>query len=204
MFFISKNWSVPFFYAILTMLNKLLLMVMVIYWLAKEGGWVDEQKAKGDALFVVEATQLMLIPVAIGITEELMITCDVLSEYRWRKMDDHPQATKLKYIIANTLRLVDGLTWLFIISTLTFHSVDVLNMYLNFAALQFLQCVDNAAYEMGQKGYFTAAVANVTKDISNISLPSKRGTWQEYLDTFVLLVVFSLLILYWSLKNFLD
>ena len=204
MFFLSKNFSLPFWYTILTACNKLTLYGIVLYWIYRPGGFRDTQNDRGEAPPIVRVTQLLLIPCAVGITEELMITMDVLSKTSWVKLEDHPQATRLKFWIANTLRALDGVFWLLIITSLMLYAVDILEMFLNFAALQFLQCIDNSAYEMAKGGYLTSAFEQLATQVSETTLPTKRATWREYSDTIILFTLLSLMIMAWALVNFAD
>ena len=65
---------------------------------------------KNPTLPIVQVTQFLLIPVAIGITYELMITMDVLSKIGWVKLENRPQATFNKYLIASMCGFLDRLT----------------------------------------------------------------------------------------------
>mmetsp|Transcript_27076 Transcript_27076/g.56388 ORF Transcript_27076/g.56388 Transcript_27076/m.56388 type:complete len:324 (+) Transcript_27076:257-1228(+) len=204
LFFLSKNWSLPFWYTIFTVCNKLSLFGVALYWIYKPDGFRDMQNERGETPPIVQATQFLLIPVAIGITEELMITMDVLSKMGWKKMENRPQATRLKYWIANTFRALDGLFWLLIITSLMLYAVDVLEMFLNFAALQFLQCVDNSAYEVAKGSYLTSALEFVAIEVSTTTLPSKRSSWKDYLDSLIFVTIVLLMVIAWALVNFLD
>ena len=82
------------------------------------------------------------------------------------------------------------------------YAVDVLNMFLNFAALQFLQDVDDVAYEMAKNGYLTGSLEIAALEVENTTLPSKRATWREYLDTIILVIIYLLILTTWVLVNF--
>ena len=88
-----------------------------------------------------------------------MLSMDVLGKQGWSSLilDRHPQATPLKFRAADGLRMLNGVMWLLIITTLMMYRVNVLNMFLNFAALQFLQDVDDVAYKMAKNGYLTGS-----------------------------------------------
>lgn len=210
MFLMSQNWSAPFFYSFVTFLNKLVLFGIVLYWIYRPGGFRDEQKewmnTNGGNLAIVQATQFMLIPVAIGITEELLITMTVLSTTGWHKdfLKVHPQATRLKWWIANSARGLDGLTWLLIITSLMLYATDVLNMFLNFAALQFLQCIDNVAYQLASEGYLSSTFEKVTNDVEDAKMKTVRNSRRDYVDSVILGLVFSLMVNAWAVVNFRD
>jgi len=205
LFFLSKNWTFPFWWAIAFISQKLILFGIVAYYIYRPGdGFRDQQKGRTDwpAKPIVQATQFLLIPVAIFITEELIITMNVLSVLGWAKLENHPQATRLKFFIANALRALDGMTWLFIIASLMLYAVDILELFLNFAALQFLQSVDNAAYDMAKGGYLFWGCELMATNVSMTTLPTKRGSWREYIDTIMLITIILVLVMFWAVINF--
>lgn len=205
MFWIAENWSLSFWYALMTTGIKFTLYANVLFYIYMPGGFRQTQREEhGMAPPLVMATQFLLIPTSIGITEELMWTMDVLGKRAWFEIEGRPHATRAKWHLAIVLRAVDGLTWLLIITSLMLYSSDVLGMFLNFAALQFLQSVDNVAFEMAKNGYLTSRLEKTANDVCNTKLPSQRGTWREYLDSIILGIIFCLMVLAWAAVNFWD
>jgi hypothetical protein len=74
-------------------------------------------------------------------------------------------ATFGKYHVSNMARLSDGLSFLLVNTTVMFQQVDVLNMFLCFAALQFLQSLDNVALELVRKGTLSEMLQSVAMDV---------------------------------------
>eukprot|EP01083_Nonionella_stella_P230600 814976_1 len=136
--------------------------------------------------------------------QELLISMTVLGKVGWTKLPNHPQATQVKFWITNTLRGIDGLIWLFIITSLMIYAYDILSMFLNFAALQFLQSIDNAAYEMAKQGYLSSTFEKVTMDVANAKMKALRDTWRDYTDSIILAVLFVLVVLAWAVVHFYD
>ena len=62
--------------------------------------------------------------------------------------------------------------FIIIISSLLVYATDVSSMFLNFAALQFLQCIDNSAYDMAEGGYLTDSLEETAKQVSETTLPT--------------------------------
>jgi hypothetical protein len=216
MFFLSPNWSVPFLFAALTVLVKFIMFAIVLYWIYRPGGFREDHiKEENDAreaaapvylmnAYIVMAMQLLLIPVAIGIDEELMLTMNVVSDMEWAACATRPHASQLKYWLSNAARALDGLAWLFINGSMMFHAHDVLAMLLNFAALQFLQSVDNIAFEMAKGGYLSKGIEAAALDVTKTKLPSVDCTHRERFRHLLLVLVFLLMILFWVLITFLD
>jgi len=63
-------------------------------------------------------------------------------------------------------------------------------MFLDFAAIQFPECVDNSSYDMAKGGCLTDSLEETAKQVSETTLPTCRYTWRDYLDTIILISVF--------------
>mgnify|MGYP000198975619 CR=1 FL=1 len=98
----------------------------------------------------VVVAQLFLIPVAIVTQEELITSFFIFSHLKYSPeiKRRHPGATKWKYVVAHIARFCDGSMFLFINTVVMLLVIeDVLQLFLNFAALMFLQCIDNVALQ---------------------------------------------------------
>ena len=67
-------------------------------------------------------------------------------------LDISPDATEWKFTLAFLLRFVDGLYSLIINFVLLLISDEVLSLFLNFAALAFLQSIDDVAFRLAKEG----------------------------------------------------
>ena len=50
-------------------------------------------------------------------------------------------------------------------------------MLLNFAALQFITEVDDVAFSLAKRGYFSATIQQTTEVVSNVTTPHTKGPW---------------------------
>jgi hypothetical protein len=82
-----------------------------------------------------------MLPVAVAMQEDLIATYYLLANIKYcatvRVIS--PDARKWKYHIANIARGVDGLYGLLVNFVVLLSADEILPMFLNFAALQFLQ-----------------------------------------------------------------
>jgi hypothetical protein len=93
--------------------------------------------------------------------------------------------------------LSDGLSFLLVNTTVMFQQVDVLNMFLSFAALQFLQSLDNVALELARKGTLSEMLQSVSMDVEFMKLPRNHNPTLQLLDTCGMIVTFLVLVSSW-------
>lgn len=142
--------SQAFFYSLACLIVKMSLYILITMDIANNQQFPLESRGGITATTDVVISQFFLIPVAIVTQEELITSFFVFSHLKYSPeiKQRHPGATKLKYIVAHIARFCDGSMFLFI-NTVVMLLVrkDVLQLFLNFAALMFLQCIDNVALQ---------------------------------------------------------
>ena len=130
MFFLSDSFSTAFWYAIMVWSLKLGLILMIAF------DQYKKMNISGEPLFPdnadvptnVRAAQFLLLPVNVAVQQELITTFSIYANLKWGKqiLELNPGATKGKYHIANAMRCVDGLAFLFINTTLLLQATEVL------------------------------------------------------------------------------
>ncbi|KAL9181998.1 hypothetical protein ACHAXT_012341, partial [Thalassiosira profunda] len=152
MFYISDAWSQPFFYAICVLVMKMALYILLIVdLLIDPDAYPFERNTKEvEVKLIVKLAQLFLIPVAILVQEELRVSFFVFGNLQYSPgiTKRHPGATKWKWYTANSARFADGVLFLFTNTYLMLVTVNLLSIFLNFAALMFLQQIDNVALQV--------------------------------------------------------
>ena len=109
-------------------------------------------------------------------------------------------ATKFKFGLAYFLRFLDGTLSLTVNYLVMLQTEGVLGILLNFAALHFLQDVDDVFYELAEKGFFGDAVEDMVCTCKKIELPRRETTQngcsklKTELDT--ILYFFAIVVLY--------
>lgn len=82
--------------------------------------------------------------------------------------------THFKYYLAFTLQLAVGLLFLIAIFILIVRSTDVLTMFLNYAALQFISNVDDIMFAISAKGYVGRVMKKECKKVADFQLPPPK------------------------------
>ena len=146
----------------------------------------------------VRIAQFLMLPVAVAMQEDLIGSIFLFNvKYDPHIQHDCPGATKLKWGFASFLRMFDGLTSLAVNFFLLMTSYSVVGLFLNFAALAFLQTVDNVAYELALNGYLTDGIETVAKKVSEVSMPKLgKGCW-AILDTVTFVTIFLIISIVW-------
>uniref|UniRef100_A0A7S1V3Y6 Uncharacterized protein n=1 Tax=Grammatophora oceanica TaxID=210454 RepID=A0A7S1V3Y6_9STRA len=196
MIFLSPIYSSAMLFSLLSFILKICLYLFLAIELGRNGK-ASFQTGPKDALVV--AAQFFMLPVAVAIQEDLIGSYALVANIRYDKTirQKAPHATKTKWIFASICRFVDGLMSLGINFCLLLQATDVLTLFLNFAALQFLQTIDNVAFGLAKDGYLTDAIENVAELAATLTLPKKVDSFKNTLDTLLFLITFLFLLIGW-------
>jgi len=118
--------------------------------------------------------KFFLIPVAVSMQGDLMAVYEKLANilYDPKALEINQYATRAKFHLAYGMRFVDGLLSLSVNFLTMLKTGDVLSVFLNFAALHFLQDIDDVFYTLVVKGFFG-------DKIEHMSLVCKTITWRR-------------------------
>ncbi len=124
------------------------------------------------------AVKFFLIPVTVAMQEDLMAVYAGLANARYdpKVIEISEAATKPKFALAYLLQLIDGLLSLTVNFLKMFSTPDILDVFLNFAALHFLQDIDDVFYALVEKGFFGDDMEHMATVCKQISWPRRAGT----------------------------
>ena len=119
--------------------------------------------------------KFFLIPVAVAKQEDLMTVYANAANKKYdgsvTKADNY--ATWVKWVLSNALRLIDGLLSLGVNFGVMLMTNAILGIFLNFAALHFLQFIDDVLYELAEKGFFGDTMEEATILCKSITFPRR-------------------------------
>ena len=161
-------WSAPFWFA-----TYFIIVKYIIYGILLSDISNDKEYINGEPL--VQVVKFFLIPVAVTMQDDLMtVYANVANKkYDAAVMRPSKHATQTKVIVANVARLFDGLLSLGVNFGVMLMTNTILNVFLNFAALHFLQYIDNIFYELVEKGFFGDRMEYATTLCKKISFPRR-------------------------------
>jgi hypothetical protein len=161
-------WSAPFWFA-----TYFITIKYIIYGILLSD--IRNDKSYDAGLPLVQYVKFFLIPVAVTMQDDLMTVYANAAnkKYDATVMKATRHATRTKVIIATVARLFDGLLSLGVNFGVMLMTNTILNVFLNFAALHFLQYIDNIFYELVDRGFFGDSMEYATTLCKEISFPRR-------------------------------
>jgi len=161
-------WSAPFWFATYFIIVKYIIYGILLSDISNDKEYINEEP-------LVQVVKFFLIPVAVTMQDDLMtVYANVANKkYDATVMKSTKHATQKKFILANVARLFDGLLSLGVNFGVMLMTNTILNVFLNFAALHFLQYIDNIFYELVDKGFFGDRMEYATTLCKQISFPRR-------------------------------
>jgi Ca2+-binding EF-hand superfamily protein len=195
MFFLSDLFGQSFWYALAIFALKQTLIMMIAVDLYLNRSFPDS----ADVPKMVIATQFFLMPVNFALQEELVMTFFLYGNVQWHPaiLELNQGAYQWKYHLGNLFRFTDGLSFLFINTSLMLQATDILGMFLNFAALQFLNSIDNVALNLAKNGYLSENLQDVASKVELMKLPRNNSDTLQVLDSVMMVVTFVILEAIW-------
>lgn len=153
------------------MLKMTLFSFLALDLYQQSGGEFDEKEP------LIRATQFFLLPVAIAMQEDLIHVYTRIANIRYDKtiLETSPAATEFKFALSFLLRFADGLYSLIINFVLLLITDEVLSLFLNFAALGFLQSIDDVAFHLAGKHWNLNRTCHYVLCLTKITLPKQMG-----------------------------
>lgn len=194
LFFLSRVGGHAFWYSLYVFGLKMALYTF----LAMDAFQNDYLDEKTD--FKVLCAQFLMLPVAVAMQDDLIATYYLIANIKYCDSIRHqnPDAYEWKFHVGTACRAIDGAYSLTVNFVILVSATDVLTLFLNFAALQFLQTIDNIALELAADGYLTDRLEDVAGNVKAAELP-KRGddNWLRCLDTVLFVCTCAVLLAFW-------
>lgn len=169
---VGAYFSPSFLYALAVILLKYLVYSILVFGVYKKKSDLDFYKYNK-----VQAVKFLLIPVAIAMQEDLIHVYAYAANLKYDKkvLKDFPHATKFKLVLSLLLRLIDGLFSLAVnfLVMLTTHD-SVVQVFLNFAALHFLQSIDDVFFVLLTKGFFGEEMEKMSDKCKHVTFPRRQ------------------------------
>lgn len=163
--------SAPFAYAIGVILIKYLVYSILVKGIADNEDQFYTSPGK------VQAVKFLLIPVAISMQEDLIHVYAYAANLKYdeKVLQVSQDATRTKLILSMFLRLIDGLFSLTVNFGVMLQTHDhVRQVFLNFAALHFLQSIDDVFFLLLTKGFFGDGMEVMTEKCKQIVFPRRQ------------------------------
>jgi len=146
----------------------------------------------------VQVVKFLLIPVAVAMQEDLIHVYAYAANMKYDKkvLKVSPSATLGKLVLSLFLRVIDGLSSLSVnfLVMLTTHD-NVRQVFLNFAALHFLQSIDDVFFLLIKKGFFGDTMEHMGTLCTQVSFPRRKtnGCTKQF-DTYLFVLTLIILV----------
>jgi len=191
--FIAKLNSRPFRCAIAVLIIQLSVLILAVS---------DMKREHSNHLFyppinvslAVAITQYVSLVVAALTQVDVFISLEALIvvDYVPSVTEKFPAATKVTWILSNSLRLLVGVCTLFAIFLIIAMADNVMNIFKDFAALHFITEFDNIAFWLANFGYFGRSVKRAAKNTQLIEFP-RANISRQWLSWITITVIMALL-----------
>jgi hypothetical protein len=154
---ISSLFSLPFLIAIIVFSFQIVIFSLVSVDVIDLSNSSNPFHLPPNVESTVRATQVLAIIIAIVTQDDVKKVILILRDGYDADVFQGtfgPNATKFKWIISLVLGAAEGLVGLFITFMLIMQSKTVLDLLLNFSAMEFVSLLDDVAFLMLRQGYF--------------------------------------------------
>jgi len=160
--------SKPFVFALYVILIKYAVCGLLAYGITFNG--------IGGSNKLDNVVKFFLIPVAVAMQEDLMHVYASVANlvYDDKVLQISNSATKSKLILSFVLRFVDGCFSLYVNFALMIDTSGTLSIMLNFAALHFLQGIDDVFFGLVEQGFFGDSMEHMSTVCKQISYPRRK------------------------------
>ncbi|CAJ1963697.1 unnamed protein product [Cylindrotheca closterium] len=197
--FVCPVFSQAFFFAFLVVMVKFSLFLFLLVDLYRQSQGGEAFFAPKDTL--IRATEFLLLPIAIALQEDLIYVYIRVANiiYDPKLMNESPSATKCKFVMSFVLRLMDGLFSLTINFVLIMTTETVLGIFLNFAALHFLQGIDDVAFQMAHEGFLGDRMEYRCQEVQQTKMKRRVGdAFTNALDSVLFLLTYFCMLGVWT------
>mmetsp|Transcript_15635 Transcript_15635/g.21396 ORF Transcript_15635/g.21396 Transcript_15635/m.21396 type:complete len:440 (-) Transcript_15635:226-1545(-) len=200
MIFLAPKLSAAFVFSVFTFALKIVIYIFLLVDMLDGANSSNPLNIPKGISTLVRVAQGLMLPVAVAIQEDLIASIALFNVKfrRSEEMKQLPGTTLFKWILGSLCRFVDGLFSLVVNFILLEKSDTVLGLMLNFAALGFLQTIDNIAYHLALEGYLSDGIEAVAKAATVLTLPKYKSSkvW-SVLDSLFIVIVFICLFAVW-------
>jgi len=169
LFIVSPTMSWPFLFCIGVYAIKVSILAILLSDI--DLGDLLEEEVK------VTIVKFCLIPVAVAMQEDMMYSFYFYANVKYDPgvLEFSPVATKERFYFSYFLRTVDGILSLFSNYFIMLITPVTLDVFLNFAALQFLYAIDDIFFELVSQGFFGDVLEGYSIICKTISMKRRAG-----------------------------
>ena len=120
----------------------------------------------------LDVAQSFAILISVFVSDDVVASLDFfLVNYDKDIQGKLPGATFVKWILSNLFRFLEGMLGILVAFIFIVQSEDVLTLFLDFSAVQFVSELDNVGYHIADKGYISFyGVEELTESMKDVKM----------------------------------
>lgn len=140
------------------------------------------------------ASQYIAVVIAVLTQTDIFTSLSglVMVGYHSVVRKSHPHACRASWYYSNILRFVEGLAVICVTFFFICQESNILDLFMNFAAVEFISELDNAAFWLAAMGYAGTQVQAYAKEAGDVSLPYRghaNRKWFTWITTLLILTL---------------
>jgi hypothetical protein len=207
LFFLSEPRSKPFLYSICVIALQYTIYGLLLFSLIEDD---DPYRDKDNVLKVpafvdtyVMVSQYIALLIAVVTQEDVMYTIELITVgYDPAILVSHPSATRAYWVVSCLVRFLEGAVGVAIAFVFIVQSSTVIDIFLNFAAVEFVANLDNLGFTLAAAGLIGRAAQAATREAKEIKLPLRKRKHRKSRQ-FVVLATVAIMVgfLFWLQKK---
>ena len=169
---VHKSCSEPFFFSLAIFAIEIWLMALCLIDLLDSGNKKNPFGVPASVSVSVYMAQAFSICISV-MSQRNFITSlqDLFGDFPTVILQTAPCASRSKWTCSNLARILDGVLAIIVSFILIVQSSDVLELFMNFAALAFIQEISSIAFLLVNHGYIFESLQKDTEDVKKVMVP---------------------------------
>jgi hypothetical protein len=164
--FVSRIISLGFLYSFCFYALQLGIHFLILYNLLRDAPENNPLKVPLSVEIDVIGAQFCALLVSVISQEDMLTSLNMIRVgYNRDVLNNFPAATRLKWALSNVFRFSEGILSVFVSFIFIVQSTEVLELFLNFAAMQFVSMLDNIGFQLAHDGYMFGSLQTDTRKI---------------------------------------
>jgi hypothetical protein len=176
MIFISQIKSVAFLYSCFIVLVQIVILVLCLIGLFKnrqEGNLLQIPVHNAMSEIVAQALALLVTVLVAGDIINALDVFDVKFSENVQTLFDVPHASELKWYLANVLRFIVGSLGVIVAFFFICQGIDVLDLFLDFAVVQFVSELDEIGFYLADTGILASQLQRDAENVKKVRMDYK-------------------------------
>jgi hypothetical protein len=195
----SKTLSSPVLFAIVVFIIQVAVFTLVAIDITDLENTGNILNIPHNVEAPVRVTEVLALIIAVLTQDDIRTSMNLLRDgYRPSYFEEFEGATKTKWAMSIVLRALEGLLGLFVTFLLVMQSENVLDLLLNFSAMEFVSLLDEAGFTLIKQGLVGSEMRKAAKRVSRTYYHVPHGKHKAWSSAAFLILLMGAMIGAWG------